>query len=228
MKNARAVRRPRVVVLAKSLGRGKSRLQGVLGPLERRGLMMSLLRRSFVVAIEYAGAENCTVVSHCDSILDLAKRHGMPTLRDPGEGGLNGAANFALREVRRQGAEHVLLMATDMPRLRVADLGAVAETGAAHCCAVIGADRHDTGTNLLFVPAGAHMRVSYGPGSLQRHVEEGLRAAGRAVVYRSDEVGFDIDTPEDLREWRWSWGPVNPAAQDPGRGRLTLSAVQAP
>lgn len=222
------MRRTRVVILAKSLGRGKSRLQGVLGPLGRRGLMMSLLRRSFVVAIKYAGAENCTVVSHCDSILDLAKKHGMHTLRDPGEGGLNGAANFALREVRGQGAEHVLLMATDMPRLRVADLRAVAETGAAHCCAVIGADRHDTGTNLLFVPAGAHMGLSYGPGSLERHVEEGFRAAGRAVVYRSDEVGFDIDTPEDLREWRWSWGPVNPPAQPPSRARLTLSEAPAP
>lgn len=201
---------PRVVILAKSLGGGKSRLEGVLGPLGRRGLMMSLLRRSFAVAIEYAGAANCTVVSHCESVLDLAETKGMRTLRDSDAGGLNGAANFAMQEVRRQGAEHVLLMATDMPWLRVADLRAVAETGVAGCCAVIGADRHGTGTNLLFIPAGAQVHVSYGPGSLQRHLDEGRRAAGAAVVYRSVEVGFDIDTPEDLREWRWSWGPVTP------------------
>ena len=218
------MQKPRVVVLAKSLGLGKSRLQGVLGPVGRRSLMMELLRRTFLVAIEYAGAPNCTVVSHCDALLDLAKALGMDTLKDSGEGGLNGAASFALQELRLQGAGHVLLMATDMPRVRVADLRAVAETGTARCCAVIGADRHGTGTNLLFVPAGAPMRVSYGPGSLQRHVEEGHRAAGGAVVYRSDEVGFDIDTPEDLRAWRWSWGPVDPFGRPAGRVHVTLSA----
>lgn len=217
--------KPRVVVLAKSLGLGKSRLRSVLGPLGRRGLVRSLLQRSFVVAIAYAGAENCTVVSHCEGVLDLAKTLGMRTLQDPGEGGLNGAADFALQQVRLQGAEHVLLMATDMPRLRVADLRAVEEIAAVHCCAVIGADRHDTGTNLLFIPAGMKMRVSYGPGSLQRHLQEGSHTAGRAVVYRSEEVGFDIDTPEDLREWRWSWGPVNPVKQPAGRSQLILSAA---
>jgi 2-phospho-L-lactate/phosphoenolpyruvate guanylyltransferase len=196
------VRKPRVVIFAKSLGHGKSRLQGVLDPPARRDLVMGLLRRSFDVAVEYAGAANCTVVSHCDAVLELARTLGMQTLREDGEGGLNAAANFALREVRAQGAEHVLFMATDMPRLRVEDLRAMAEAGAARCCVVIGADRHDTGTNLLFIPAGAKMNVSYGPGSLQRHLGEGRRAAGAAVVYRSEEVGLDIDTPEDLREWR--------------------------
>ncbi|CAN7347154.1 2-phospho-L-lactate guanylyltransferase [Variovorax sp. LjRoot178] len=219
----------RVLIFAKSLRGGKSRLQSVLGPLGRRGLVRSLLKRTFVVAIEYAGAANCTVVSHCDTVLDLADTLGVRPLRDPGEGGLNGAATFALQEVRRQGADHVLLMATDMPWLRVEDLRAVAETGMARSCAVIGADRHGTGTNLLFIPAGADMRVSYGPGSLQRHLDEGYRAAGGAVVYRSEEVGFDIDTPEDLRQWGWSWGPVNPDAQPAGRGaRLTPSEVPGP
>ncbi|HYF21434.1 MAG TPA: 2-phospho-L-lactate guanylyltransferase [Ramlibacter sp.] len=200
--------KPRVVILAKSLGRGKSRLQGVLGTFARRRLMLRLLRRSLDVASQFAGAANCTVVSHCGFVLDLARTLGMRTLPEDGAGGLNAAAGFALRQVRSEGATNVLLMATDMPRLRVADLDAVAAAGAARRCVVIGADRHGTGTNLLFIPAGADMRVSYGPGSLQRHLEEGQRVAGGALVYRSEEVGFDLDTPEDLRQWRWSWGPV--------------------
>jgi 2-phospho-L-lactate/phosphoenolpyruvate guanylyltransferase len=226
--DTRNVAKPHVVILAKSLGLGKSRLHGVLGRFGRRGLMMGLLRRSFAIAINYVGADNCTVVSHCDSVLDLAVSFDMRTLRHSGEDGLNGAANFALQEVRLQGATHVLLMATDMPRIRVADLHAVAELGSSRCCAVVGADRHGSGTNLLFIPAGARMRMNYGPGSLQRHMDEGMNTAGRAVVYRSEEVGFDIDTPEDLRLWRWSWGPVDRMPQPSGPVPVSLSAAPGP
>ncbi len=215
------MRKPCIVILANSVLRGKSRLQGVLDPLARRGLMTNLLRRSFVVAVRFAGAANCTVVSHCDLVLQMAKAFGIHTLREPTEGGLSGAANFALQQVRRRGAGDVLMMATDLPRLRVEDLHAMVRTGTTRVCVVIGADRHGTGTNLLFIPAGADMRMSYGPGSLRRHLHEGARAAGRAVVYQSKGAGFDLDTPDDLRAWRWAWGPIGGSAQCSGRAPIT-------
>jgi 2-phospho-L-lactate guanylyltransferase len=39
---------------------------------------------------------------------------------------------------------------------------------------------------------------AFGPGSLARHLAAARQAGVQADVCRSDRVGFDIDTPDDL------------------------------
>jgi 2-phospho-L-lactate guanylyltransferase len=201
-----ATLQPCVLIPAKSIANGKSRLCGFLDSRSRRALTLSLLRRSIAVASRFAGADNCFIVSHCDDVLDIARYRGVGAIRHSGTGGLNAAVDYALARLGHEGARDVLLMATDMPMLRVEDLRAVSRMGAVHACPVIGADRHGTGTNLLFLPAGLRMEISYGPGSLQRHRAAAEHAAGRTMVYSSAQSAFDIDTPEDLCQWRCMCG----------------------
>ena len=219
-------RAPCVLIPAKSLAHGKSRLAAALGARSRRALNLLLLRRAMRVAAQFAGAANCVVVSPCDEVLRLAQRRGLRTLRDPGSEGLNAALEHAMAEVSAAGDRELLLMSTDMPHLRAQDLAAMAAMGRRHVCPVLGADRHGSGTNLMYLPAGLRLPLSYGQDSLPRHVASGRRLAGRVLVYRSEEVAFDIDTPQDLRRWL---GPPHPALAAAVRGAgLSLSTAPAP
>jgi 2-phospho-L-lactate/phosphoenolpyruvate guanylyltransferase len=195
---------PCILLPAKSIADGKSRLRGFLDCRSHKALTLVLLRHSLTVAARFAEPANCAVVSHCEEVLEIAQRRGMRVIRHCGNGGLNAAVGYALEHLRREGERDMLLMATDMPRLRVEDLRKISDLGTVNGCPVIGADRHGSGTNLLFLPAGLRMQVSYGYGSLQRHMAAANRAAGRTLVYKSEESAFDIDTPEDLRLWRGS------------------------
>jgi 2-phospho-L-lactate guanylyltransferase len=193
---------PCVLIPVKSPALGKSRLAVLLGERSRRALSLMLLRRSLRVATLFAGAERCVVVSHSEEVLRLAQRRGLQTIREAGHGGLNAAVEQALASLRRDGEREFLVMATDLPCLRPQDLASVVALGRFHACPVVAADRHGSGTNLLFLPVGVRFPLSYGLGSLQRHVAAGERAAGQARVYRSAQTAFDIDTPEDLCRWR--------------------------
>ena len=67
---------------------------------------------------------------------------------------------------------------------------------------------------MLSVPTHARFAFAYGPGSFRRHVEA-ARTAGLAVrVVRDPNLGFDVDTVDDLRML---------AARDPGM--LAVDAV---
>jgi 2-phospho-L-lactate guanylyltransferase (CobY/MobA/RfbA family) len=62
-------------------------------------------------------------------------------------------------------------------------------------------DRHDDGTNVAAVPAGARgFTFAYGVGSFARHVAEAQRVGCDLRIARIPELQWDVDTPDDLPE----------------------------
>lgn len=192
---------PHVLIPVKSLSEGKSRLAAVLSRDERRSLVESLVHRTLALGCAFADPWRCAVVTPCAEALDLASAYGVQAIEQRGAPGLNAGLTDALTRLREQGVGDILIVASDMPLLRLEDLAAVTRLGQSRQALVVGGDRHGMGTNLLFVPAHVSIALRFGEGSLAAHLLEAARAGREAVMHHSDTSGFDLDTPADLSQW---------------------------
>jgi 2-phospho-L-lactate guanylyltransferase len=62
------------------------------------------------------------------------------------------------------------------------------------------ADHLGQGTNVMALPTGLDFRFSYGPGSLQRHVQEAQRLELKYQVILDSPWRFDVDEASDLED----------------------------
>ena len=195
--------RPWLVIPVKSLDGGKSRLASVLSATARRALNEQLLHRMLKVASRFPGIGRTAVVSRCWDALQLAKQYGADVIRERHTQGLNAAAAQALRSLRRRGAGAVMVVACDLPRLRAADLAALARRGS-KCTRtlLLCPDESGTGTNALYICCGSSLRFRFGKDSLRRHRREARRRGLAVEVHLNARIAADIDTPEQWRRWR--------------------------
>lgn len=197
------VRKLWVVLPARGVGQGKSRLAPVLDIAARTRLNRWLLKRTLGIIARWQGSLcRCIVVSSCAQTLLIAKRAHALALTEPRPGrGLDRAVDHAVGEAIRQGARRVLVLPSDLPTLSVAALDALAVRAVAgnHC--VIAPDSARTGTNALLLNARGRFAFSYGPGSCARHVEASRSRGWGVSVCVHPALALDIDTPHDLAVW---------------------------
>ncbi len=187
--------RVRVAVPAKALGRGKSRLSGILGARERRALNAFFLRRTLATARRAAPGRVLAVSDGADA-LALARALGADALAAPGRG-LNRALGRALRAARAGGAAALLVLPADLPFLSPADVRLLLAAGARRGAAPIARDRAGHGTNALLVPAVRAFRFRFGADSAAAHEREARRRGLRPVFVDRPGLAFDVDIPAD-------------------------------
>lgn len=180
------------VVPLKALGRGKSRLAGVLAETERVQLIRTMLAR-VIEAVRSAGGIAAVSVLTVDPRLvpDTADH-----LEDTGEE-LNAALARAALARRAAGADVLLIIAADLPFVAAEDVGAL--VAASRSVSVVAApDWKDSGTNALAFPLAPGLPLKFGPESFAAHQAE-ARAAGlpwRSV--RRPGLAYDLDEPAQL------------------------------
>jgi 2-phospho-L-lactate guanylyltransferase len=191
--------RSRAVVLLpiKSFDAAKNRLSSVLDARERSQLARELASR--VVR----AAHDLPVVIVCDDDVVAAwgKAVGATVLRQVGSG-LNGAVTEGVESVRDE-FDEVIVAHADLPR--ATDLRVV--RGFAGITIV--PDRHRDGTNVICLPTARRFRFAYGPGSFDRHCAEAARIGVALRVLADDALGWDVDTPDDLRDFDGRLGPAS-------------------
>jgi 2-phospho-L-lactate/phosphoenolpyruvate guanylyltransferase len=164
----------------------KSRLADALN-LEERGDLMSLFLGHVVGAVHDAGVTRVTVVSS-------KPLHGYETWLD---GGLpwNEALAAAAREVVTTPV--VAFVSADLPRLHADEVAELLEATPDEGIA-IGRAR-DGGTNAIAMrPPGLVMTHFGEPQSATVHASLGVPH----TMVDLPGLAFDIDTPEDLAQWR--------------------------
>jgi 2-phospho-L-lactate guanylyltransferase len=72
-----------------------------------------------------------------------------------------------------------------------------------HPTVVVAPCRHGTGTNALLVHPLDLIPFAFGPDSFAAHCAAARAAGVEPVVYRSDTIALDLDTPEDLVVGGW-------------------------
>jgi 2-phospho-L-lactate guanylyltransferase len=185
-----------LVVPVKGFAAGKGRLAEALSASDRTQLNRMLLERMLTVARDFSRADFRIVVSPDEAVLATARAQGVVGLPEASPG-LNGALQDAANDAAGSGAVEFLVVSVDLPRLEPADLDAmVGEGGVA-----IAPDRSGTGTNALYLPRPGLFPFQYGPASFAAHVAAARAAGVEPRIIRRPGLAFDIDTPEDYREW---------------------------
>ena len=206
--------RPLLLLPLRSLSGGKSRLAGLLDGSARRRLNTRFLDHLLGEANAWPGLADTVVVSACDEVLAHASRAGARTFRQvpapASEEATSRALNAGLEQARRAFAgEHVsralMVASCDLPLASADDLrrmAASASCGGGRRSIVIVPDRAGTGTNALFLPAGAALPFRFGCESAANHVAAACHIRWSAVLLSVPGLAFDIDTPADYVRWR--------------------------
>jgi 2-phospho-L-lactate guanylyltransferase len=164
----------------------KSRLAGALN-LEERGDLMSSLLAHVVSAVREAGVAGVTVV--CSKPV-----HGYETWLDRGLP-WNEALATAAREVVT--APMVAFVSADLPRLHAHEVADLLRATPTEGIAIGRAQ--DGGTNAIAMrPPGLVMTHFGEPESATVHASLGVPH----TMVDLPGLAFDIDTPEDLAQWR--------------------------
>ncbi len=216
---------PPVVVLipVKAFARAKSRLAASLDPTQRAQLARSMA----TTVVRAAAPLPVTVVCDDDDVAAWATSVGASVEMTPG-GGLNGAVTEAVDRLRARGVARVVIAHGDLPFARSFERFA---PGAPDDLAprpangvVIVPDRRRSGTNVLSVPTDSGFRFAYGTDSLDLHLAEADRLGLPTEVWSLDDLGWDVDEPEDLDvpEHLGRLDPTGlsepPESPDPGAG----------
>jgi 2-phospho-L-lactate guanylyltransferase len=187
------------VLPVKCFSRGKSRLASVLDAEARSALARALFTHVLSVATASRLFDALVVVTDGDDAASVAAAYGATHIGDPPARSLGEIVDGAIRG-SVLGAEAVVVLMGDLPTLCVDDLRSLARR-LSESDLVIAPDSRDEGTNALAIRVGAFTHTEFGHSdSFSRHLA--LGAGLRVAVYRSEGLGFDVDTPIDLERWR--------------------------
>lgn len=229
------------LIPAKPYLESKTRLAPLLSAEQRAILGRWLLLRT--IRLAKAVIEDVVVVSRDRALLADAKAQGAWGLLETVLG-LNPALTQGARFAQARGADSLLVLPTDLPRLTTYDLEAIlalgvgaglkttptrrvgtepaasyqagaelasetgVEPGTTHHTdtqptpkptLVIAPCRHGTGTNALLLRPPDLIRFAFGPDSFAVHCTASRTAGAEPIIYRADNIAFDLDTPEDWR-----------------------------
>ena len=193
----------------------KSRLDGVLSPADRAALARRLMLGSLRALHDSACFQRIVVVSRDTAALTLAQSEGALTLTERGEPDLNTALQEARSLALAEGATSLLVLASDLPLVTATDIrDVVAASGDA--AAVIVPDRRDEGTNALLLSPPDAIAFGFGGLSSRRHLGFARDAGSSTRLLRIENIGFDVDLPQDLQDLERIGWHVKDAAASPG------------
>ena len=195
-----------VVIPAKALTEGKTRLAPVLSADGRERLNRQFLEHTLGVATAMHELDGVLVVSSDEAALDIARTHGACTLEEVPAQGLNPALTLASQWLAARDVTHVMTVSADLPHLRRPDLGAVIETALTDApsgrSVTIAPDEDGQGTNVMVMSPPGVIAYQYGVGSYARHRAASLTCDAVFREVRRPGLIFDVDSPEDLRRWK--------------------------
>lgn len=189
------------IVPVKPFNRAKSRLAGALVPEQREMLAASLLERTVQLLLPLPQVQGVLVISRDTKALSMARDLGAQTVQESGAPELNSALYRATRALRVWRADAVLVVPADLPLLAKEDVQMVCHLGRYQGSVVIAPDRHEHGTNLLLVRPPGLIPYSFGVESFVTHQQLARDAGASVLIYRSERVSLDLDTPDDLQSY---------------------------
>ena len=195
--NPSSMQRGAVVLPIKGFNDAKGRLEPVLSA-ENRASLAAFTAGGVLEATE---GVDTFVVCDSDEVAQWARERGAMVVRQH-KAGLNGAVANGV-DTAQYKRDWVLVAHSDLPfpeaLLSIVDLELATTT------VTIVPDRHSDGTNVLVIPANCGFTFHYGPGSFAAHQDEAARIGLPVRIVRHEQLGLDIDTPDDLAQLPASW-----------------------
>ena len=187
-----------VVIPAKGLSTGKSRLAQYLSASQRNTLNLAQLVRTVRAAVEAFGSERTFVVSPCKGVEEIVRREGVGFVRERLPPSLNQALEQARAELLTRDVRSISVLPVDLSGVRGTVLREVLAGCGPHEALVV-PDRVAQGTNFMRVPAACDIRFSYGPGSFATHVRLLAQAGFGPRIVGCTCLRDDLDDIAHLR-----------------------------
>jgi len=184
-----------VLLPVKDFKDAKQRLTPALTAEQRANLARSMLSDVLDALSDAHEPTRIVVYTASESVCRLVRPFGFEILVEHQVSGHSAAVNTVLPRLSAA-SERVLIIASDLPYLRSAD---VDDALTADCPGIgIMPSRDGTGTNGILVTPPLSIVLDYGHGSFKRHFNSVVDSGATPVVIESAGIAFDIDTPEDL------------------------------
>ncbi len=191
------------------LSAAKTRLSGVLTPVERSELTLWMLGRVIEALRSSERLASIYVVSPDETVLRTCKDLGIRAIHDDGRG-LNAALETAIDEVVTEPVSACLTVLADLPFLAGSEIEEVFKLATETGSSVVAPDKPGTVTNgLLLLPARV-LPFRFGPRSLSRYRDTAREAGVELATYLSPGTSFDVDEPDDLVELETRLGATGP------------------
>ena len=186
------------IVPVKPLRRGKSRLSKVLSEDERTLLNFTLLGNTLRTLVEVPEIDQIMVVSSDPTALSLAREYHARTVQEDGKPGLTTALRRATVVAQMYAAQDLIIIPADLPLITRDDIQEFISHAGKPPVIVIAPDRHEDGTNALYMSPSGIIEYRSGPGSYKHHIQQAQKKGVRVEVCQLSSFELDLDNPEDL------------------------------
>lgn len=183
---------------AKPPSLAKTRLGSLLDDPDRMAIAAAMFG-DVLRALRATPSLDATIVITADPELAARGRSEGAIIVDEGAPrGLNGAVGLGTEAAVGLGATTVLVVLSDLPLILSADVADLL-VRAPTVGALVVPCKDGTGTNAMLRRPPTVFPPCFGGRSLERHVAAAERARVACEIVRSTRIGFDLDTPDDLR-----------------------------
>ncbi len=188
-----------ILIPVKDLARAKQRLAGLLTQEERIALARAMLEDVFAAVGAARRVDAVFVVSSDPLALALARGFGWEVLPEEFQVSESRSVDEASRLCEARGVRSLLRLPIDIPLIRPGDIEALLHTAREGPSVVVVPSRDGAGTNALLRTPPALFPSHFGPGSLQKHLDEARRAGAHVQMLRNPRIELDVDDAADLR-----------------------------
>ncbi len=189
------------VVPVQRLETAKSRLASVLSPQERSDLVLTLFDNVMTALTGSSAVHRIVVVSPDPNVLDVAHRWRAELLEQTGRG-LNAAIRLGRDHAVGLGADSILIVLADLPRVTSDDIDLMVNRSLG-MSVTMAPDRHGRGTNAMILCPPNVIEPAFGVDSLLKHQREVEQSGLNANTFKSSGTAFDVDTVDDLIDLGW-------------------------
>jgi 2-phospho-L-lactate guanylyltransferase len=183
----------------KDLNNAKQRLDGVLTPQERFGLVEAMLKDTIRAVQGVRRAEKIFVITNYAPMMCVAEENGWELLREEQQVSESNSVDAASVVCERRGVTGLLRVPLDVPLVQASDIDDLLAVECEAPALVIVPSRDGLGTNAILRMPPALFPSHFGMGSFAKHVGEAERLGAAVIFRRSARLEMDVDDEADLR-----------------------------
>lgn len=185
-----------LIIPIKPFAEGKSRLACTLPNNARTDLSRQLFRHVITQSMAAPVLAGIAVVSRDPTVLDGLTSPRLHFVAEHGNE-LNQAIQQGRQEALRHGADAILVLPADLPRLQSSDIVMLYEHALHHEGIVI-VPSDDNGTNALLLRPPQAINFAFGHNSFAHHCLAVQLANLPCTIVDSPHLRFDLDRPHEL------------------------------
>jgi 2-phospho-L-lactate guanylyltransferase len=187
------------VIPVKELTRGKQRLQSLLTAAERHLLSRTMLEDVLSVVAICPLLDRVLVITSDAEAAAYARQYGAGVIKEARQVRQSQSVDAAAAICGQMGAEGMLTLPLDVPRVTLSDLTRIVEKGTSSPGIVLVPSRDGLGTNAVLARPSGAIPFRFGYDSFRAHRREAEARGLPCEVCELPNLALDIDEIEDLR-----------------------------